>query len=73
MQLTTVFQTFDPTEAELVRSRLEAAGFPVQVTEEHSGLPSMATGAILVQVPKAQAEEAQTLVDSTSDAAGQAG
>jgi len=60
MEFATVFQTFNPGEAQLVRSRLEAAGFAAQVTHELSALSmdgySMATGGIRVEVPTAQAD-----------------
>ena len=66
MELITVFRTFSPGEAHLIRSRLEAAGFAAQVTHELSALSmdgySMATGGVRVQVPAEQAEEARALI-----------
>ncbi len=74
MQLVTVFQTFSPAEAQLIRSRLEAAGFPAYVAHELASLSmdgySMATGGILVQVPEDQAEEAKALIHSIDDPPG---
>ena len=71
MQLVTVFQTFNPAEAQLIRSRLEAAGFLAQVSHELSALSmdgySMATGGILVQVPEEVAADARALIDSADD------
>jgi hypothetical protein len=71
MQLVTVFQTFSPGEAQLIRSRLEAAGFTAQVAHELSSLSmegySMSTGGVLVQVPDEQAEDAKALIHSVDD------
>ena len=68
MDLVTVFQTFNPGEAQLVRSRLEAAGFLAEVTHELSALSmegySMTTGGIRVEVPSDQADEAKQLIAS---------
>jgi hypothetical protein len=61
MQLVTVFSAFNAVEAQVVRSRLEAAGFHAVVTHELSSLSiegySMAAGGILVQVPDTEAAE----------------
>ncbi len=69
MELVTVFRSFSPGEAQLVRSRLEAAGFAAEVTHELSALSmdgySMATGGVRVQVPADQAAEAQALLGET--------
>lgn len=66
MQLVTVFQAFSPAEAQLIRSRLEAAEFHPIVAHELSSLSmegySMATGGILVQVPEVEAEDARALI-----------
>ncbi len=66
MELVTVFRTFSPGEAQLVRSRLDAAGFNAQVTHELSALSmdgySMATGGVRVQVPADQADEARAFI-----------
>ncbi|MBI2946751.1 MAG: DUF2007 domain-containing protein [Verrucomicrobia bacterium] len=66
MQLVTVFKTFSAAEAQLVRSRLEVAGYQAEVAHELASLSmdgySMATGGILVQVPDDQAEDARSLV-----------
>jgi len=66
MQLVTVFRAFSPAEAQLVRSRLEAAEFHPVVSHELSALSmdgySMAAGGILVQVPEPEAEEARALI-----------
>jgi len=71
MQLVTVFQTFNPAEAQLIRSRLEAAGLLAQVKHELSALSmdgySMAAGGILVQVPDEVAADARALINSADD------
>ena len=71
MSLKTVFQTFSSAEAQLIRSRLDAAGFMVHVANELSSLSmegySMSTGGILVQVPEEQAVEARALLDAADE------
>jgi hypothetical protein len=73
MDLETVFQTFNIAEAELVRSRLDAAGFDAQVTHELSALSmegySMTTGGVRVEVPSEQAKEARQLIASSDQSA----
>lgn len=69
MNLTTIFRSFSPAEAQLVRSRLEAADIPAYVAHELASLSlegySMAAGGVLVQVPEAHAEEAKALLVAT--------
>lgn len=66
MQLVTVFTAFNSAEAQLVRSRLEAAGIRAFVTDELSALSiegyALAAGGIKVQVPDVDAETALELV-----------
>ena len=66
MELVTVFRTFNPSEAQLIRSRLEAAGLMAQVTHELASLSmegySMSTGGVRVQVPADQADYALALI-----------
>lgn len=66
MNLVTVHRAFNPAEAQLVRSRLEAAEFNVHVTHELASMNiegyALAAGGILVQVPEEEAEEARTLL-----------
>ena len=63
MQLVTVFSAFNPAEAQLVRSRLDAAGFHASVAHELSALSmegyGMAVGGICVQVPDAEVGDAK--------------
>lgn len=69
MKLVTVFQAFNPAEAQVVRSRLEASGFRVEVKNELSSLSiegySLAAGGILVQVPEDQESDARQLLDTS--------
>ncbi len=72
MPLTTVYRALNPADAQLVRSRLDAAGFYAEVTHEGSSLwmegYALATGGILVQVPDDQAADARALIESAGDA-----
>lgn len=62
MSLVTISSAFNPADAQLVRSRLEAAGFHPVVTHELSALSldgyALAAGGILVQVPDDEAANA---------------
>lgn len=75
MELITVSRAFNPGEAHLTRSRLEAAGFHAVVTHETAALTmdgyAMAAGGILVQVPDQEAEEAKLFLDAPSAPASQ--
>jgi hypothetical protein len=68
MQLVTVFTAFNPAEAQLVRSRLEAASFHAVVAHELSALSmdgyALAAGGICVQVPDAEAADAKEFLDT---------
>jgi len=72
MDPVTVFRSFSAGEAQLVRSRLDAAGFHAEVTHETASLMtegySMATGGVRVQVPSTEADEAIALLNSTDPA-----
>ena len=63
MSLVTVSSAFNPADAQLTRSRLEAAGFHAVVSHELSALSldgyALAAGGILVQVPEEEAAEAK--------------
>jgi hypothetical protein len=71
MSIQTIFKAFNPAEAQLVRSRLEAAGFHPVVADELSSLSvegySMAAGGVRVQVPESEAEEARTFLDRAEE------
>ncbi len=68
MELITVFRAFNPVDAQLVRSRLEAAEFHPVVMHELSALSldgyALAAGGILVQVPDEEAADAREFLDS---------
>jgi hypothetical protein len=73
MSLITVSTAFNPADAHLTRSRLEAAGFHAVVSQELSALSldgyAMAAGGILVQVPREEAADAEAFLsaDDSSD------
>jgi hypothetical protein len=73
MKLVTILRTFNPAEAQLIRSRLEAAEIPAIVTHETAALTtegySMATGGVLVQVADDRADEATALLAATDSPA----
>jgi len=68
MRLTTVYKAFSAADAQLIRSRLDAAGFHAVVQHELAALSmdgySMAAGGILVQVPETEAADARTLIEA---------
>jgi hypothetical protein len=68
MELVTVFRSFSPAEAQLIRSRLDAANIPAEVMNELAALSmdgySMAAGGVLVQVPDHYAAEARALIEA---------
>ena len=75
MELVTVFTAFNPAEAQLIRSRLEAAGLQhVFVAGELAALSvdgyALAIGGIRVQVPDVDAEVALELVRDDGSGAG---
>ena len=69
MEMVTVVTAFNPAEAQLVRSRLDAAGFHPVVKNEISALSmegyALAAGGIQVQVPAAEAAEARDFLNSS--------
>jgi len=73
MALVTVFQSFSPAEAQLIRSRLDAAGFPVYVAHELSALSmdgyAQAVGGVAVQVPEEMAQDARALIATRDEPA----
>ncbi len=70
MALVTVFRAFNPADAQLIRSRLDAANFHAVVTHELSALSldgyALAAGGILVQVPESEAADAKELLSAPS-------
>jgi hypothetical protein len=73
MNLVTVSTAFNSAEAQLTRSRLDAAGFHPVVMNELSALSmegySLAAGGILVQVPEMEADEAREFLKLSADPA----
>lgn len=69
MTLVTIHRSFNPAEADLIRSRLEAAEFPVTLAHDFAALNlegyALTAGGILVQVPEDRADEAKALLAST--------
>jgi Putative prokaryotic signal transducing protein len=66
MQLVTISTAFNPADAQLVRSCLEAAGFHATVKHELSALSmdgyGLTVGGILVQVPDEEAADAKAFL-----------
>lgn len=71
MTLVTVYKAFNSADAQLIRSRLDAAGFHAVVQHELAALSlegySQAVGGILVQVPDAEVDAARALIESKDD------
>jgi glyoxylate utilization-related uncharacterized protein len=71
MKLVTVYRAFNPADAHLIRSLLEAAEIPAMVAGETAALStegySMTTGGIRVQVAEEHAEDARLLITSRAD------
>ena len=71
MELVTVLRTFSAAEAQVVRSRLEAAGFLAHVDHELAALSidgyALAAGGIKVRVPESQAAEASALLKAEAE------
>ncbi len=68
MTLVTIHCSFNPAEADLIRSRLEAAEFQVFVAHADASLAlegyTLTSGGILVQVPEEEAADAKALLAS---------
>jgi hypothetical protein len=71
MNPATVYKALNPTDAHLVSSRLEAAGFHPFVADEASALNtdgySLAIGGIRVQVPETEFAEARAFLDAPDE------
>ena len=70
MQMVTIFTAYNPMDADLVNSRLEAAEFHPTISQDLSaqalGGIVLGAGGILVQVPEDEAEEAKTFLASSN-------
>jgi Putative prokaryotic signal transducing protein len=66
MDFVTVFETLNPAEAQLIRSRLAAAGLDAHVEPEIAPFSiegfSLAAGGIRVKVPEQQGESARAIL-----------
>ena len=73
MKLITVFTAFNPADAQLVRSRLEAAQFHPFVKGETAALTlegyALTAGGILVQVPEDEVEDAREFLNAPASPA----
>ncbi len=73
METVIIFRTFQPTEAQLVRSRLEAAGILANVVHEDAALAVTGAGVsaveIRVEVGAAFAADALELIEDSEHAA----
>jgi hypothetical protein len=68
MKIVTIYKAFNPADAQLVRSRLEAAGFHPFVADELSALSidgyALAVGGIRVQVPENEVADVREFLDT---------
>lgn len=71
MELVTVSTQFNPAQAQLVRSRLEAAGFHAFVKNEIAGMVfeayTMGVGGIQIQVPETEATDAREFLEKSAE------
>ena len=71
MELVTISTAFNPADAQLTRSRLEAAGFHPLVRNEIAGMVFegyvLGVGGIEVQVPEDEAAEAREFLKPTAE------
>ena len=68
MNPTTIYRALNPADAQLVQSRLTAAGFHAFVADEAAALGmegyALAVGGIRVQVPESEAADAKEFLDT---------
>jgi len=71
MELITISTAFNPADAQLTRSRLEAAGFHPFIKNEIAGMVFegyvMGVGGIQVQVPEDEAAEVKEFLESSTE------
>lgn len=71
MNPATVYKALNPVDAQLVRSRLEAAGFHPFVADEAAALSmegyTLAAGGIRVQVPESEFAAAREFLDKSAE------
>jgi len=72
MKLVTIYRTLSPIDAQLLRSRLEAAGFHPELAHENVAFNveggAFATGGVYLQVPEDEAEEAREIISDMQTA-----
>lgn len=72
----TLTKLFNPAEADIIRSRLEAAGFTVTLKNLDAALVTegytMATGGIWVQVRSAEESEARQFLETFREGSSEA-
>ena len=70
-KLVTISSTFNPSDAQLIRSRLEAAGFHPELTNEivaeSFGGVAIGSKGIRVQVPEDEAADAREFLEAPSE------
>ena len=67
MQLVTISKELNDMDAQMKRSRLEAAGFHPMLTNEDTALwlgTAITIGGILLQVPEAEAADAKEFLET---------
>jgi hypothetical protein len=71
MELVTISTAFNPADAQLTRSRLEAAGFHPFIKNEIAGMVFegyvMGVGGIQVQVPEDEVAEVKEFLESPAE------
>jgi hypothetical protein len=71
MELVTISTAFNPADAQLTRSRLEAAGFHPFIRNEIAGMVFegyvLGVGGIQVQVPETEVEDAREFLESPAE------
>jgi hypothetical protein len=71
MNPVTIYRAFNPADAQLVFSRLDAAGFHPFVADEIAALSmegyALAAGGIRVQVPESEAADAKEFLDAPAE------
>jgi len=71
MNPATVYKALNPADAQLVNSRLEAAGFHPFVADEAAALGmegyALAIGGIRVQVPESEFADAREFLDAPAE------
>ena len=63
MSMVTVFRSFNPAEAQVIHSLLDAAQFHPEIANELAN-SSLGTGGILVRVPAEEADDARSLINA---------